>query len=219
MEIHVIGEHLFAEGENGDNATRCDVGSGRLAAQGNEDKDGQDEDQENTRGQTVGLECEDERHRQAKSRHSMGLRSGDDHDEAAHKQGHGAHNESPRTAEGERESDTRGSAAGRSPQGRAAGVDRDLDEGERGEEGRPAVPSETRQAEPTEGSQTEDTEQQRQGSSANGDHDAACSRRDSDVAENTEQREEEGEVEPVDRGLSGVDGGGGVDCGRRKKGN
>ena len=35
------------------------------------------------------------------------------------------------------------------------------------------------------------------------------SRRDSDAAENTEQREEEGEVEPVDRGLNGVDGGGG----------
>ena len=218
VEIHVIGEHLFAEGENGDNAIRCDVGSRRLAAQGNEDEDGQDEDQENTRGQTAGLECEDERHRQAKSRHSMGLRSGDDHDEAAHQQGHGAHNESPRTAEGERESGTRGGAAGRSPQGRAAGIDRDLAEGERGEEGRPAVPSETRQAEPTEGSQTEDTEQQRQGSSTDGDHDAAGSRRDSDATENTEQREEEGEVEQVDRGLSGVDGGGGVDHRRRKRG-
>ena len=57
VEIHVIGEHLLAKGENGDNAMRCDVGSGGLAAQGIEDEDGQDEDQEDIRGQAAGLEC------------------------------------------------------------------------------------------------------------------------------------------------------------------
>ena len=99
MENHVIaiGEHLLAEGEHGNNDIRCDVGSGGLAAQGHEDGAGQDADQEETRRQAAGLECEGEGHRQAKSRHRMGLRSGDDHNEAARQQGHGAHDESPRT--------------------------------------------------------------------------------------------------------------------------
>ena len=78
----------------------------------------------------------------------------------------------------------------------------------------------TRQNEPAKGSQIEDTEQQRQGGSTDGNHDAARPRRGSDAAENTEQGEIEREVELillVDSGLGGMDGGGRMDCGRRKR--
>ena len=64
---------------------------------------------------------------------------------------------------------------------------------------------------------TEDVAQQRQRRSVDGDPDATRCRGDSDAAGNTEQGEEDGEVEPVDKGLSGVDGGDGMDHGRRKR--
>ena len=85
-ENHVIGEHLFANSENGENDGRSNGRGGSLAAQSVEEAEGQDADQEAVRGQATRLKLPVSRNRQTEGRHNLGVRSGAHLEPSAHQQ-------------------------------------------------------------------------------------------------------------------------------------
>jgi hypothetical protein len=87
---HVIGEHLFANSENVENDGRSDESGRGIAAQGDEDEEGQDADQEAAREQAPLLELAVQQNRQAASGHRLGLRSGAHLESQAREQRHDA---------------------------------------------------------------------------------------------------------------------------------